>query len=53
MKKKERRKIDAVIAKLIEANKEGIESALDRDGIIELVLDIGDGKKISLGTLVK
>lgn len=53
MKKKERRKLNAILADLLTANKEEIEFALERDGMIELVADFGGGNKVSLGVLYK
>lgn len=42
-----------MLADLLTANQKEIDLALDRDGMIELVVDFGGGNKVSLGVLYK
>jgi hypothetical protein len=51
MKKKYRRKLNAILRKVFESNKEELEATLEREGRVELILDLGNGESISLGVL--
>lgn len=51
MKKKVRRRVYAIIEEMIKRQKKEIAAALEREGIVELIVDLGDGETISLGML--
>ena len=49
MKKKVRRRVYAICEEMIKRQKKEIEVALEREGRVELIVDLGDGETISLG----
>jgi len=53
MTKKQRNRLNMHLAKVFELNKKQIEETLNRCGMCEIILDLGEGRKCSLGVLVR
>lgn len=52
MTKKQKSRLNMHLAKVFEANRKQIEEKVDQFGMCEIILDLGNGRRISLGVLV-